>query len=449
MSLLEDLVDDPEVELGRPVPTPDATAKARPAATRPTAHRGRSAIEMMRSASGRLRRASAPVRTASARVLRVVTPIGWTAIAGAVVLFVVSRWTGWQELSVAAVALAVAVVVSALFVVGRARYQVELDLRSQRVMVGERASGRMLVRNKAGRRSLPIRMELPVGSAVATVAVPRLAKDDVHEELFIVPTNRRAVLPVGPARSVRGDGLGILRRVVRWTEPEELFVHPRTVPLHGTNPGFIKDLEGQATKELSNNDVSFHALRGYVPGDDRRYIHWKTSARTGVLMVRQFEETRRSHLAVALSTDIGEYASESEFELAMSACASLGVQSFKEERALTVLPGSRSLKAPTARTLLDLLSGVETSQGSGGVVAVARHAAAAVPDVSIAIVICGAVPTPADLRQATAAFAVGVRVIAIRLVEGAAVTIRRIGAVPVVTVGSLDDLGRALRAVRA
>ena len=52
------------------------------------------------------------------------------------------------------------------------------------------------------------------------------------------------------------------------------------------------------------------------PGDERRYIHWKSTAKTGRYMVRQFEETRRSHLVVALSLAATDYATDEEFELA-------------------------------------------------------------------------------------------------------------------------------------
>ena len=64
------------------------------------------------------------------------------------------------------------------------------------------------------------------------------------------------------------------------------------------------------TQDLSSSDVSFHALREYVPGDDRRAIHWRTTARTGRFMVRVFEETRRSHLFMLLSVSPDDYLSE-------------------------------------------------------------------------------------------------------------------------------------------
>ena len=77
------------------------------------------------------------------------------------------------------------------------------------------------------------------------------------------------------------------------------FVHPRTIGVPSTSTGLIRDLEGTPTRDLTSSDVAFHALREYQPGDERRYIHWKSTAKTGTYMVRQFEQTRRSHLVVA------------------------------------------------------------------------------------------------------------------------------------------------------
>ena len=386
--------------------------------------------------------------TKTAPILRPVTILGWVVLASALILFVLGRWGGWAELVVAALCLVGAFVASLAFVVGRSNYSVELDLRTHRVVVGEPATGRLTVSNSSTRRMLSSRMELPVGDGVGRLSVPSLKPDQVHEELFVVPTEHRAVIAVGPARSVRGDAFGLVRRTVRWTDPEQLYVHPRTTPLSGAVSGFFKDLEGQPTADLSNDDVSFHALRAYVPGDDRRYIHWRTSARTSDLMVRQFEETRRSHVAVGLSTRLADYADPAEFELAVETCASLAVQSFREERRLTILSGGSPLVAPTARRTLDLLSGVHLDSAADGIVAAARRMADTASDVSVAILLCGPNPTPAEIREAGACLPVGVRVIAIRAVLGAATSLRRISDVTVITVGSLDALPRALRAAR-
>jgi hypothetical protein len=151
---------------------------------------------------------------------------------------------------------------------------------------------------------------------------------------------------------------------------------------------------------------------------------------------------------VGLSTRFSDYVDRDEFELAVEACASLAVQSFREERRLTIITDGAPFVAPTPRRTLDQLAGVELNPGADGIVAAARNIAAAASDVSVAILLCGPNPTPAEIREAGACLPVGVRVIAIRAVLGAATTLRRISEVTVVTVGTLESLPGALRAAR-
>ena len=57
---------------------------------------------------------------------------------------------------------------------------------------------------------------------------------------------------------------------------------------------------------LPRNREIEDALREYQPGDDLRHVHWKSTAKTGRLMVRQYEESRRSRMAVVLGLDDAE-----------------------------------------------------------------------------------------------------------------------------------------------
>ena len=288
---------------------------------------------------------------------------------------------------------------SALFLIGRSSYAVEVDLYTQRVVAGSHANGSLTVRNTGSRRLLPSRIELAVGASLASFRIPGLAGGGQTEDLFVIPTTQRSVISVGPAVSVRGDALGLLRRQVRWTEVQQLYVHPRTVRLSGTSTGVLRDLEGQPTRDLSSNDVSFHALRPYVPGDDRRYVHWRTSARTGALMVRQFEETRRTHLALALSASPADYGDAEEFELAVSIAASLSVQAIREERPVTVCVGPRVMPPGSGQRFLDGFAGVRSSDDAG-LLRSSLAAASAVPNASVAILVTGSVPDAAVIRRA-------------------------------------------------
>lgn len=373
--------------------------------------------------------------------------LGWAVLATGVVAWWAGRRYGWVELTVLAVVAGVLLALSLAFAFGRSAYEVALDLAHRRVVVGARAVGRIEVRNASRRALLPAEIELPVGAALAGFPVPRLAAGEPYEELFAVPTTRRAVIVVGPVRSVRGDPFGIARREVRWTDPIEVFVHPKTVALTGASAGFLKDIEGRPTRVLSPSDMAFHALREYVPGDDRRHIHWKSTARTGHVMVRQFEETRRSHLAIGLSTNRADYDDPEEFELAVSVAGSLGLHAIREERDLTVLVPGRALAGGTAVRLLDDLTRVTLGTYRQDIASLTRALGVDAPDASLAVLLFGAPVTATQLRGAALRLPIEVRGLGIRCVPGAPLGRRAIGGLSVLTLGDLADLPVAMRRV--
>jgi uncharacterized protein (DUF58 family) len=391
------------------------------------------------------RRRAAPAVRALHGALGIATPAGWTVALLAVLAWEAGGAWGWLELRVVALACAGALAAAVAFTVGRSRYAVALDLRQTRVVVGERAVGAVQVTSTASRRMLPARIELPVGGTAAGFDLPALAPGETHEDLFAIPTARRAVLVVGPVRSVRGDALGLLRRDVVWTDPVDLYVHPRTVRIEGTAAGFVHDLEGQPTRELSSDDMAFHTLRPYVAGDDRRHVHWKTSARTGTWMVRQFEQTRRSHLVVALSTAADDYADGEEVELGVSACGSLGLQALRDEKALSVLTSERRLRIGGGRRLLDDLTAVETRGRVASLDALARRTADEVRDATVVVLVCGSAPGTAELRRAASRFGAEVRVVVVRASTDEPVSCRTIGNAVVITLDDLAELPAAVR----
>ncbi|NUU33279.1 DUF58 domain-containing protein [Arthrobacter sp. C9C5] len=382
-------------------------------------------------------------------VLSVVSVLGWSVLAAAVLLWSAGQAYGWQEAKAAAIAAFVLLVLAVGFILGRSSYGVLLDLARTRVAVGDSAVGSIAVSNTSARPLLPATLELPVGAATAVFHLPRMKPGQVHEDLFTIPTARRAVIVVGPVRSVRADPLHLLRRQVLWTEPEDLYVHPKTVALAGSAAGFIRDLEGMPTTDLSSADVSFHALRDYVPGDDRRHIHWKTTARTNKLMVRQFEETRRAHLAISLSTNTDEYASEEEFELAISAAASIGLQAIREQRDLDVLTQQGPLRCQTGRNMLDDMTRIVGAPQRKTAVDLARTLADTVPNASVVFFVVGSNVTPTQLRSASASVPPGVRSLAVRIQAGAAPARANIADLTVLTLGDLAELAIVLRKAAA
>ena len=384
-------------------------------------------------------------RTAASWVSRA----GWVALGAGIVSLVVGLQLGWIEVIVLGGALTTLVVGAIAFAIGRHPYQVQLRLREGRVVVGERAMGALVVTNVSHRSVLPARIELPVGAAKASFALPTLAAGAEHDELFSIPTERRGVITVGPVSSVRGDPLGLIRRAVLWTEPEDLYVHPRTITIGGSAAGFLHDLEGRETREITNADLSFHALREYVPGDDRRYVHWRSSARTGTLMVRQFEETRRSHLVLALSVQERDYAHPDEMELAISAVGSLGLHAISSESDLTAMTTEEVLGHRTRRQFLDGLTRIEATRTPTTIVDLGRTIARDVQRATVVLMAFGSAVTPAQIRAAGAVLPAGVRALAVRASteEEVELSARRLGNVTVLTLPTLEELPRGFRRV--
>lgn len=400
---------------------------------------GAAAVDAGRKGARSTWRALAPARRAAAHI----SPLGWLTLLTAVVALLVGRRYGWDELVVAGCALAAVLALAVILTIGRSTYAVELDLADHRVVVGQRALGRIAVTNVGRGRLLPAQIELPVGAGSANFDLPSMAVDAVHEEVFAVPTARRAIVTVGPVLSVRGDALGLVRRQVRWTDPEQLFIHPLTVSLASARTGVMRDLEGEATRVLSENDMSFHALREYVPGDDRRNIHWRTSARIGQLMVRQFEDTRRTHTALAIANRTEDYRDDEEFEFAVSIYASLGVQVIRDGLEVTAMAGAHVLRSQTPPRLLDECAGLEVlAPGAGDGQALAQHVARKVPHASMAILVTGGAVGSRDLRASALHIPAGVRTIFISCSPGVELGLRTSGMLSTATIGRGQDLPR-------
>ncbi len=441
----EPTVAPPRPEGGLPAPATPASPRRRPGA-RARFRRAVRATAAPVAALWRIVSSWGAWAWSGARpVLSIISGLGALVLGTAIVALVLGVVLGWAELTVLSLTLFAALAVAALFLIGRATYAVDIALNPRRVTVGERAIGRVLVRNTGTKTAMATTLEVPVGEGLAEFAISSLAPGAETEELFAVPTNRRAVILAGPAVSVRGDQLGLFRRAVRWTEQIELFVHPVTTRLHPTAAGLVRDLEGQITKKITNNDISFHALRAYVTGDDVRYVHWRTSARTGQLMVRQFEESRRSQLTIIHTSDERYYASDDEFELAVSVTASIGSQVIRDGTQISVVTEGRILKTHSVTSLLDDTCRVEKIAGSTASPRdFARESTKRLPPPSVVVIVAGSAMDAPDYRAIQRLFGGETNVIALKIADGSRPRIQDVAGLSIVTIGSLGDLPRVM-----
>ena len=398
--------------------------------------------------------------------LKVVTPLGWFVLASAIGAATLGFTQDWLEFRVLALVAALLLLLAIAWLLGSRAVAAQLLLDQQRVSAGQEGGGEVRLLGTGGvtaaRSAL---LELPVGEQLARFRVTGLRTDAAYVERFVVPTERRGVINIGPVRQVRTDPLGVLTRERDITAGQELFVHPQVKVLGTDAVGYLRDVEGVTTAKLSSSDVTFHTLREYQPGDDRRAIHWRTTARTGKLMVRQFEETMRAHLLILLSTQRADYADPEDFELAVSAAGSLGVSAFGQERQVSIWTSAGELAFASAMTMLDALSRVELS-GSGysvhlgpadnsghsgnaqmALTDMAVSASAAESGISVAALVSGSVDMDA-LRAASLAIPAGVRSFAVRCGAGLKLQRTTYGELAVLDLPRLDDLPAAMRSVQ-
>jgi uncharacterized protein (DUF58 family) len=94
---------------------------------------------------------------------------------------------------------------------------------------------------------------------------------------------------------------GLLERRVTLSEPDELTVYPTVGQLsrrwHLARRQATETRRGQR-HDRSAQQQEYHGLREYRPGDSPRWIHWRTSARLGHPMVKEFEQQNDQDLAI-------------------------------------------------------------------------------------------------------------------------------------------------------
>ncbi|MDW3218778.1 MAG: DUF58 domain-containing protein [Acidimicrobiales bacterium] len=217
----------------------------------------------------------------------------------------------------------IAAVIIALILVGRPP-----DLASVRVVVpdrvtsGETAVTQLTVANRGRRTSGASKGQERFGDDLIPVDIPSLEPGESTTITSELSTATRGIFDVGPLTVRRGDPIGLARRGDINSDISRLIVHPR---IHDVSPfpaGIRRDMEGLPSGEAAEGGVTFSNLREYVPGDDLRLVHWRSSAKVGQLMVRHNIDVHRPRTTVILDTSAGLYDDES-FEDAVRATASV------------------------------------------------------------------------------------------------------------------------------
>jgi uncharacterized protein (DUF58 family) len=140
--------------------------------------------------------------------------------------------------------------------------------------------------------------DMPDHGGAMVITLPRASYESWT---FQIPCRRRGNFSLGPLNIVSGDPLGLFRRKRVYGEPYSFLVYPATTDLPNLFVP-VSDLQGESTTRQYTHVVTPSAtgIRDYVPGDGFNRVHWRTTARTGKLMVKEFDLEQSTNLWIVL-----------------------------------------------------------------------------------------------------------------------------------------------------
>jgi uncharacterized protein (DUF58 family) len=250
-----------------------------------------------------------------------ITSIGTTVLVAGVSVVVLGYVFGYRSLTVAGVAVLLGAIIAALTTTSVPALQVARVIEPQRVARGNPAHGLVSVKNVKGHRSKPCSAIEAVGDRSVHVAIPGLGSRKSIAVSYELATQRRGELLVGPLSIQRRDPFGLFEVRKTVGEKVSVLVEPNIYPIDPRPAGRLRHLEGPRS-DKAQGTMTFHSLREYTRGDDIRRVHWRSSARTGTLMVKEHVDTSLPSTVVVIDTNASHYSGDL-FEDAVDVAASV------------------------------------------------------------------------------------------------------------------------------
>jgi len=279
--------------------------------------------------------------------------------------------------------LAAAVPCVAALIVRRAQVQIanRRSVEPVRAAAGEPVTVNLVISNRSVLRTGTLLLEdqLPerlVGRA--RFVLDPLGSHESRTVSYRMPGLGRGRYRVGPLRIRLSDPFRLIDVTRSFTATSEFVVAPVIDQLPPVEPPRSDELGDSAgSHSVGTHGADDQSTREYRIGDDLRKIHWRSSARTGALMVRQEERPWRGQSTVLLDVRSIAHAESpitagtpvptdprltSSFEWAVSAVASIGSHLLVRGRDVTLFgdPGEDRLRLGNSNLLANHLAAVRT-----------------------------------------------------------------------------------------
>jgi uncharacterized protein (DUF58 family) len=246
----------------------------------------------------------------------------------------------------------------------RAALRIGHSVRPARLEAGQRAEVRLVLSNPNAFNTGPLRItEAVPGGRPLQFSVAGIRGRQRRTVAYPLPTLRRGRYSVGPTSVTASDPFGLVVADSRSADTAELIVQPvrETLPAM-VLPMAWRDGGSNTSHSVGSGGSDDASVRDYRHGDDLRKIHWRSSARSGGLMVRQEERPWHGQTMVLLDTRVTAYpvsaeeADSAAFEWAVSAAASVAAHLSERHRRVRLVTGSGRSADDDVATLLDLLA---------------------------------------------------------------------------------------------
>ncbi len=181
---------------------------------------------------------------------------------------------------------------------------------------------------------------------------------------------RRGHFRVDPLQIRTGDPFGFFEASASVGHGITIVVYPRieALPLWRLPPANIEGAHASPQRTMQTTPLAT-TVRPYAPGDSMNRIHWRSTARTGEIQVKEFELEQTADAWIFLDLDEAFAAGDgddSTTEVAVRAAASIADKAIGENRAVGLtVSGYRLVVLPTDRgarqrlKILQLLAAVE------------------------------------------------------------------------------------------
>jgi uncharacterized protein (DUF58 family) len=176
----------------------------------------------------------------------------------------------------------------------------------------------------------PARVPARLPSPSVAVRVPQLDSGGTAQFRFAAPTESRGVFTRRGLRLWCFDSFGLVANVVATGPSTTITVHPvpsavaLTADLLVGEPGADLQLPPSSVRPRRDSFGDFSGVRPYVPGDRLRLLYWPALARTGELMVRDFDDAGPHR--VRLVADVRPLLGDIGLERVLAAAAGVGLQ---------------------------------------------------------------------------------------------------------------------------